>query len=60
MMEDASPLNIRDLDSQLTSEEIRPSHDDVALLSVAQKAALFKSKMVVDEGLINESKVKIL
>lgn len=44
----------------MTSEEIRPSHDDVALLSVAQKAALFKSKMVVDEGLINESKVKIL
>lgn len=31
--------------------------EDVALLSVAQKAALFTSKMVIDESFQNETKV---
>ena len=49
MMEHTCPLNRPNADD--------PSQDDVVLLSVAQKAALFKSKMVVDEGIINEMKV---
>jgi fructose-1-phosphate kinase PfkB-like protein len=34
--------------------------DDVACLSVSAKKALFKSKMVIDHGFINEAKVRYL